>query len=249
MSGRLAWLGQARGRGFFSHLPDHLVEALVDGSHPLEYPAGAVWFGWDERAVPTLVLSGSLRLFVTNADGCQLTLRYLGVGDLLGWTNLKTPRAVQVLDEARVLILDPNRQRMLTEKEPAIAAALREETRRGIDELLRMSCVRAFGSIRTRVASAIMEQAKAAGSFHEGGAVAGTHEELATAIGSVREVVGSALQAMKKEGLVKTHRGGVVILKPQRLEAVAAGGLGPAEPYRSDWAPKVKSRVSINTAS
>ena len=226
-SSRLAWLGRARQRGFLSRLPDDLVEALVEGSHPVDYPAGAVWFRWDDRSVPALVLTGSLRLFVTNADGLQLTLRYLGVGDLFGWTNLKTPRGIQVLEEARVLMLDPNRQRTLTEKQPAVAEALQEETRRGLDDLLRMSGVRAFGSIRTRVANAIVEQAKANGSFAEGSQVAGTQEELATAVGSVREVVGYALQALKREGMIKTRRGGVVIVKPQRLEAVADHGLRP----------------------
>ena len=54
--------------------------------------------------------------------------------------------------------------------------------------------------------------------------VPGTQQELANAVGSVREVVANVLQALKREGLLETRRGAIVIVEPQRL---LAEGVGP----------------------
>jgi len=220
------WLGAARRRGFLNLLPDQLVDSLLAGAQRVEFPSGAISLRWEDSPGPGVVLRGALRVFVSAPDGEQFTLRYLRAGDLVGWTNLRMPRGVHALQPTELLLLDINRQTALAEREPAVAAALRDDTRRGLDDLLPMSCIRVFGSIRTRVASAIVEQAKATGSFEAGSEVSGTQEELATAVGSVREVVGNALHELKREGMIDLRRGSVVILMPKCLEVEASGGLG-----------------------
>jgi len=63
-----------------------------------------------------------------------------------------------------------------------------------------------------------------AGGVSAGLHVPGTQQELANAVGSVREVVANVLQALKREGLVEIRRGGLVIVEPEKL---MAEGLGP----------------------
>jgi CRP/FNR family transcriptional regulator, cyclic AMP receptor protein len=91
--------------------------------------------------------------------------------------------------------------------------------------------VRAFGSVRQRVISAILERANVAGGLVAGRTVQGTQFELANAAGTVREVVASVLQDLKRDGMVEVHRGRVVIRDPDRLarEAGVAFGFVPAD--------------------
>lgn len=220
------WLQAARGRGFLSQLPDRLIDELVEGSQRVSYPAGSVSIRWEDRPGPSVVLRGSLRIFLSAPDGSQLTLRYLGVGDLLGWTSLAMPRGVRALEETELLLLDPDRQRALADQQVAVAAALRDDTRRGLDDLLRMYCVRVFGSLRTRVASGLVEHARSAGPLVEGTEITVTQAELANAIGSVREVVANTLQGLKRDGIIAIGRGHVTILNPDRLQSEAMSGLG-----------------------
>ena len=59
-----------------------------------------------------------------------------------------------------------------------------------------------------------------------GTVVSGTQHELANAAGTVREVVASTLQALKRDGIIDVRRGGIVILDPDRLAREADGGFG-----------------------
>jgi CRP/FNR family transcriptional regulator, cyclic AMP receptor protein len=219
------WLNAARHRGFLSALPERLVDELLVGSQRVTYPAGAVSIRWEDRPGPAVVLRGSLRVFLSAPDGIQLTLRYLSVGDLLGWTSLSTTRGVQALEETELLLIDPNRQRALAEREPAVAAALRDDTGRGLDDLLRMYCIRVFGSVRARVANGLLEHARAAGPLVQGTEITMTQAELANEIGTVREVVACTLQGLKRDGIIAIRRGHLTILDPDRLRSEASIGL------------------------
>lgn len=63
----------------------------------------------------------------------------------------------------------------------------------------------AFVRVEARLAGEILRRAD------EDGVAAATHQELATAIGSVREVVSRRLEALEKSGLVRLERGRVAI--------------------------------------
>ena len=75
-----------------------------------------------------------------------------------------------------------------------------------------------------------MDRALASDSLANGRKVLGTQQELAVAVGSVREVVASTLGALKHERLIDVHRGVIVIVDAQRLareaEVLAASTAG-----------------------
>jgi CRP/FNR family transcriptional regulator len=73
----------------------------------------------------------------------------------------------------------------------------------------------AFQRIESRLAAALLDRAEA-------GEVRATHQELATAIGSAREVVSRRLDAFTRAGLVATERGAVMIRDPDGLARLAA---------------------------
>jgi CRP-like cAMP-binding protein len=96
--------------------------------------------------------------------------------------------------------------------------------------------LRAFGSVRQRVAVAIMDRARLGGKVTAGQSVPGTQADLATGAGTVREVVATALQGFKREGIVDVRRGAVVILDPERLGREADMGFDPVPPARGEVA-------------
>lgn len=53
-----------------------------------------------------------------------------------------------------------------------------------------------------------------------------SQQELADAVGSVREVVVRVLRELREQGQIETRRNGIVLLDPQRLAAEAYPGAG-----------------------
>lgn len=76
-----------------------------------------------------------------------------------------------------------------------------------------------FGSIRQRLAVAVLEMADAAGTASF--AMPETHEDLANRLGTVREVVSRNLGRFQSEGLIRLHRRDLQILNRAGLAAEA----------------------------
>lgn len=226
------WLGAARQTGFLTRLPDSLVHDLLEGSHRIEYPAGALASRWDDRRRAAIVVRGSIRTFISSLEGGQITLSYLRVGDLVMTLDSRISRGIQAIEISEMLYLDEGRLTSLAEHEAILATAVREEAIKSLVDTQRWYAIRAFGTIRLRVANAILDRALSSGGLIQDRLVAGTQSELANAVGSVREVVATALQQLKREGIISIRRGGVTILDPQGLHKVADGrlGLGPPAP-------------------
>ena len=224
-----AWLGLARTRGFLSRLPDALVASLVKGAQRVEYPAGTIGLRWEESPKAAIVLRGTLRSFISYPDGSQVTTRYLKAGDMTGVFASRQPalaRGVQAIDRSELLFIGGERMKEISLAEPRFAWALIEELTTVLNSNQRALYIRAFGSVRLRVVSAIVDRVRASGGLRAGRKVQGTQHELAIAVGSVREVVASILSALKHEGVIDVHRGEVTILDPDRLAREAQALVG-----------------------
>ena len=219
-----AWLGAARRRGLLGRLPDPLVAAALRGAQRVEYPEGTIGMRWDEAPKAAIVLRGTLRSFITYPDGAQVTIRYLEAGDLTGVFAPRRPalaRGVQAIDRSELLFIDGERMKELSLAEPRFAWAVIEELTTVMNLSHRALYLRAFGTVRQRVVTAIVDRAVASGGLVNGRRVVGTQHDLAVAVGSVREVVASTLGALKHEGLIDVHRGVIVVLDSDRLAGEA----------------------------
>src|SRR5260370_12338567 len=226
------WLRPARSTGLLSRLPDVVVRGVADGAPRVEVPSGTVAVGWDEASVAWILLRGSRRGFLASPQGNQVTTRCLKPGDTIGLLadhRLVLARGVQVLEPSEVLVVSEERIRELAMVQPVFAWALIEELAWMVGAMHRDLHVRGFGSVRQRVISAILDRAAVSGSVVPGMSVTGTQHELAIAVGSVREVVASVLQELKREGLIDIHRGRVVILLPERLARESNVALEPPD--------------------
>ena len=98
-----------------------------------------------------------------------------------------------------------------------MAYALSQELSRRLDETLQQIAINAFGSVRQRVASQLLELATTKDRSDGRLSAHLSQQELADAVGSVREVVSRALRDLRAAGIVATSTHEVVILDATRL--------------------------------
>jgi CRP/FNR family cyclic AMP-dependent transcriptional regulator len=214
---------------FLAGLPPELVGRLRDEGERADYPAGTTVYqaGSDPRAA--LVVRGLLRVFLTSAEGRQVTVRYARPGDVLGIAVLvggPASTGVQTVEPSSVFRISARALTEAARRDPRVSWAIAEELNRRLYEVLEQTAVNAFGSVRQRVAAHLLDLASA--QQHPRGRLAArvSQQELADAAGSVREVVARVLRDLRVAGIVATTTDSVVILDPARLYAESGGAAG-----------------------
>ncbi|HXN91472.1 MAG TPA: Crp/Fnr family transcriptional regulator [Candidatus Sulfotelmatobacter sp.] len=212
-------------RGFLGRLSHELIEELTRTARSAYYPKGTILGPATDRG-PALVVSGMLRYFLSAGDGRQMTIRYMGPGDLVGSlgnndANLKTH--AEVLQPAVLLNLDIRDVRSLAARRPAFAEALLDETVSRVRTAYRTLSASAFMAVRSRVARDLGERAKISGTpLRPGLHLEVTQQALADATGSVREVVARALRELREENVIGPLGDGVTILDFDALDRIGA---------------------------
>lgn len=217
-------LDAVAGAGFLARLTQEQIEELVQDAHPAWYPGGTLLAPPGARSGPALVVSGRLRYFLSAPDGRQLTVAYNTPGDLIGTVvrDSKTFAArFEILRPTTLLHLDENHVMALMAARPALALAMLDESGACLRRAYDLLAGRAFTSVRVRVARDLWERARADDCLREGQHLDLTHQSLADATGSVREVVARTIRDLRQEGVVATDAAGITILDPDALARAA----------------------------
>jgi CRP/FNR family transcriptional regulator len=103
-----------------------------------------------------------------------------------------------------------------------LAWALAEEVTRRLYEVLGALRGNVFGSVRQRVARHLLDLAA---DRQQGTTLVApvSHQALADAVGTAREVVTRTIREFRDAGMVDTSRSAIVLLAPDRLGDVASG--------------------------
>lgn len=203
-------------------LPPQAIADLVDNGTRFRVSAGStVRREGDDAAHFELVVSGLLRVYVTALDGRTLTVRYCRSGSIMGTASLfaspfAMPASVQAVTDAVVLGMPPALVRHLSEHDARVARALFNELSERVLSFAAEIPGSAFTSVRQRVARHLLDLA----SSHQSGShlVAPiSQQELADAVGTVREVVVRVLRDFRQEKIIETGRASIKILDAERL--------------------------------
>jgi CRP/FNR family transcriptional regulator, cyclic AMP receptor protein len=203
-------------------VPCEVVSALIVGSRRIRVPAGAtVHREGDAECHFELVLAGFMRAYVTAPDGRTMTVRYCRPGQIFGAATLfaapfSMPAATQALVESELLSMAPATVRQLAGHEPALALALLTELSNRVMAFVSEAREGAFASVRQRLGHHLLDLAS---EQQRGGMLVArvSQQQLADAVGTVREVVVRQLRHLRAAGIVDTSRRGIVILQPQEL--------------------------------
>lgn len=212
-------------------LPQETKDRLISTATMLTIPAGSsLHREGDEAAHLELVMSGLLRVYVTALDGRTLTVRYCRRGSILGAVSLfaspfSMPASVQAVTNAEILSMSAPVIKRATERDVVLARALIDELSDRVMSFIAEIPGSAFATVRQRVARHLLDLASTTQKGPEL-RVTISQQELADAVGSVREVVVRALRELREEGFVDTGHDGIVLLDPQQLSTEAYPGPG-----------------------
>jgi CRP/FNR family transcriptional regulator, cyclic AMP receptor protein len=211
-------------RDFLGRLTPDLIAELMQFGHEARYPAGTLLVAPGGGGGPAILVSGALRYFLIAPDGRQVTIRYIGPGGLVGTVvreESNNRSSVEVLTPSVLLHLDAEQVWTLSARRPEMAQALLNDAVSRMRAAYRALAARAFTTVRARVARDIVDRATIAGPLCSGMRLEVTHQALADAIGSVREVVARALGQLRREGVITSSRDGITILDPLALRRAA----------------------------
>ena len=203
-------------------LPAETIARLAADASRLRVPAGStVHREGDESAHFEVVVSGLMRVYVMAADGRTMTVRYCRPGALIGAVSLfaspfSLPATIQAVTDADLLAFRPSVVQRAVERDAVVARALLDELSERVLSFIAEIPGGAFATVRQRVARHLLDLASESQSGPELVAAVG-QQELADAVGTVREVVVRALRELRQAGLLETRRTGIVLLDPERL--------------------------------
>jgi CRP/FNR family transcriptional regulator, cyclic AMP receptor protein len=230
--------GERRARAIASSrlrtLDADLLDRFLAGSRMRQVPAGGIVRGVGQPGPHVeLVVSGLVRVEIQAPDGRSMTVRYVRPGGLLGIASLFTqdfqmPGSNHAVVDSELAELRPDTIRRLAREDMRVATALLDEL---ADRLLAFVAEipgSAFTTVRQRIARHLLNTATEWNQGHRPVARI-TQQQLAEAVGSVREVVVRELRSLREERIVETGSRSITILDPDRLAADA----GEATP--ADW--------------
>ena len=226
LGSRSSMVQQAIDASHLRDLPPDVVEALLDGATHCTVPAGKVaHLALEPGHYLELVVAGVIRVYVTAPDGRTMTIRYCRCGELLGAMSLFSdgftePATKQALVDTQLLRMSPTRVRELAHRDVRVASALLVELSERARGFVNEIPGTAFASVRQRVARQLLDLASVqrdGGDPGEELAVQITQQDLADAVGTVREVVVRALRQLRDAGAVRTERDRIVLLDPAHL--------------------------------
>lgn len=209
----------AAAAGPLSRLPAEVLTRLLDGHTLIRAAAGGVLYRPGETAGLHLVVEGLLRVSMVSEEGRQVTLRYARRGDVLGVPLVisgTVPVYAQAVTDAVAITTRPGILPQLARRDPRVGIWLADELAARVDGLLQELAMNAFWPVRRRLGRHLLDLAV---NEQQGQVllVHANHQELADAVGTVREVVARTLAALRDDGYITTQSDGIRLLDAQGL--------------------------------
>ena len=196
----------------------------LDTLAPQLFKAGTVLFRPGDAPFGfVLIISGRVNVFLNSRTGRELLLYSVDPGETCVQTTLGllgaqsyTGEAIADTDVVAVVVPPSMFDTLMATSEKFRRFVFRAFADR-LGEMTQFLEMVAFVRVERRLAQWLLARAG------EDGEVKATHAEIASAIGSAREVVSRRLEALSARGIVLPERGVVRILSPEALRRVAGG--------------------------
>jgi CRP-like cAMP-binding protein len=172
--------------------------------------------GPDQDGTVLLIVSGLVRTFRRN-ETRQITTRYAGKYELVGIPALikhGSSAHGEAIANGHMLRIVGKRLREVIRHDPESAWVVMREIARLHDAAVDMACDNVFLNVRQRVARHLLDLAVRE---PDGLVVYASHQDIADAIGSVREVVSRVIREMRAEALITRSEGRMVLTRPGDL--------------------------------
>ena len=168
------------------------------------------------------VASGLVRIHTMDDDGNGLTLRYVKPGEYFGeeaLAGVKRAYFAEAVTDSSVDIINP--ALMTSEDNLVVTTHLVRTLERAYESIYRLVGKR----LRARIASELLElkdTALATRLDNNEVMIYATHDELAAAVGSVRETVTKVVGELSREGVISAGYGKIILKDEKTLASIAA---------------------------
>lgn len=205
---------------FFQGLTPEELEPLAARMVERRYQAGQMLFAEGDPCEGIyLILEGTVKIFKTSPAGREITLAVetapSSVAEVPLFDGGPYPASVVALEEVTSGFIHSRDFRQACRQHPELALKMLAAVGRRLRQLVALIEAVTFGSVRQRLASLLLEFGEQAGAATF--TLPATHQELASRLGTVREVVSRNLSRFQFEGLIR--------LSGRRVELVDRQGL------------------------
>jgi CRP/FNR family transcriptional regulator, cyclic AMP receptor protein len=211
----------------FSGLTEGELSFLARRAVPRSYSAGQSVFGEGEPCSGLYVVeSGHVRIFKSSANGREQVLNIDGPGSSIAelpvFDGGSYPASVTAIDDATLLFISKQDFQALCLAHPQVVLKVLRVVGSRLRRLVGIIEELSFTTVRHRLASFLLRLA------HKDGKPSGTgveiilpasNQELASHIGTVRELVSRNLSRLQAEGILKIDGRTVTISNLRALEA------------------------------
>jgi len=211
----------------FSGLTELELLFLAQRAVPRHFSAGETVFGEGETCTGLYVVeSGHIRIFKSSAGGREQVLSIEGPGSSIAelpvFDGGNYPASVTAIDEATLLFVSKQDFHALCLAHPQVALKVLRVVGSRLRRLVGIIEELSFTTVRHRLASFLLRLAKKEGKRNREGVeiiMPVSNQELASQIGTVRELVSRNLSRLQGEGMIKIDGRTVIVCNLKALEA------------------------------
>ena len=169
------------------------------------------------------VCSGAIRIYMISAAGREATIYHRRAGQtgiILPLSETPSENIIPVFqaeEETTLVYLSKSDMYKAVRVHSALQERYMDVTAECVQEVVNSFFSFAFLPLRERLARVLLQKAACA----QSATVSATHESLAGAVGTSREVATRALGKLEAEGILRTGRKHIEILDMERLKEIA----------------------------
>jgi CRP-like cAMP-binding protein len=189
----------------FAALSENELKDLAQRAVEKRYEADEVLFWEGEPCLGIfLITQGSVKIFRTSPNGREVMLSIESapatVAELPLFDGGAYPASVRVVEPASALFINKNDFQQFCRQNPDVALKVLAVVGRRLRHLVGLVESMTFGSVTQRLARVLLDASRAAGA--DTFDLPATHQELASRLGTVREVVSRNLGRFRAQGLI-----------------------------------------------
>jgi len=210
----------------FSGLTETELQFLAERAVPRDYRKGEILFTEGDPCAGLFVVeSGQVRIFKSSPNGREQVLAVEGPGSSVAELPLfdggNYPASTAALNDAKVYFISKQDFHSLCLVHPQVPLKVLKVVGARLRKLVGIIEELSFTTVRSRLISSLVRRAKTGKKTREGVEIElpPSNQELASEIGTVRELVSRNLSRLQAEGLINMEGKTVTIPDVQRLQA------------------------------
>lgn len=208
----------------FAGLTPHELQAVAQRAAERRYaPDDMLFWEGEECAGIYLIVRGTVKIFKTSSSGREMMLSLetapTTVAELPLFDGGPYPASVRAVDEVQTYFINKNDFRQACIQQPEVALKVLAVVGRRLRTLVSIVESVTFGSVTKRLARLLLDFSNQTGQNEF--PLPLTHQEIASRLGTVREVVSRNLARFRAEGLIRMQGHQLTILNRAGLEQEA----------------------------